>query len=338
MPSASRSPGRAGTFGRSSPGALVAAVVAAVAEPARPLGRPLAAQGGRRAAGRAGALLAADAGTAARDEPRGRVARAPRRLEAAARALPRRGLLAARPLHRGDPGEPARRARPEGQRALDARPAGARASRPGPGRARTRGSPTSRAGSCASSPATAPATKPSAAPRSSRPRGDRGLAACSPTRRAQDGGLRRRPRTRSPEALERVDEARLVGRRAVSCCRSRRTGRVSTPARRSSQRTTRPRRPPTATPPSRETRSSRHARPATAATSSRSPRQDGLPRHGRLRPARRPLRTAAGCSLTWPTANQWVFVRPAPEEDRRRIADLAAVRALGHNPGWCCEG
>ena len=51
-------------------GALVAAVVAAVAEPAGPLGRPLAAQGRRRAAGRAGALLAADAGAAAGDEPR----------------------------------------------------------------------------------------------------------------------------------------------------------------------------------------------------------------------------------------------------------------------------
>ena len=41
--------------------ALVAAVAAAVAEPAGPLGRPLAAQGRRRGAGRAGALLAADA-------------------------------------------------------------------------------------------------------------------------------------------------------------------------------------------------------------------------------------------------------------------------------------
>ena len=81
-----------------------------------------------------------------------------------------------------------------------------------------------------------------------------------------------------------------------SCCRSRRTGRVSTPARRSSQRTTRPMRPPTATPRSRETRSSRHARPATAATSSRS-RPAGRSSAARASSTSSPpLRTAAGCS------------------------------------------
>ena len=57
-----------------------------------------------------------------------------------------------------------------------------RASRPGPGRARTRGSPTSRAGSCASSRATGPATTPSAAPHPSRRRGSPVEAACSRTR------------------------------------------------------------------------------------------------------------------------------------------------------------
>ena len=121
---ASRWPGRAGTCAPLVAGALVAAVVAAVLSPPGRVGRPLAAQGrGRRAApSRRSSPLPAP-GAAAGDEPQRPLARAAR--TARSGYLGRyqdAALLASRPLHRRDAREPARRARPEGARALDARP------------------------------------------------------------------------------------------------------------------------------------------------------------------------------------------------------------------------
>ena len=105
-------------------GALVAAVIAAVlSPPGRSVVHSLRDGCGDRE-GRACAVLRALPGSAAGEKQEWPLACPRGRLEAQPRPLRRRRVLAARPLHRRDASEPARRARPEGRRALDARPPG----------------------------------------------------------------------------------------------------------------------------------------------------------------------------------------------------------------------
>ena len=296
-PSASRSPGRAGTCGRSSP------------RRARRRGRrrPSLSPPGRSVVHSLRKAVGVRAGASRRSSrcpPRAAARDEPRAARGSCSATARSGCsatTATRPGRR-TASSSRRRARTE-LVALDpkgnvrwtlARPA----SRfpPWTGTPRTRGSPTSRAGGCASWPATGPAIEPSAGPRSSRPRGEPGPVASSPTPTGRrtvvydaDAG---RVRTRAREPPTKLAWS---GRAALAVVLAAR-GPASTRAPRSSERTTPPRRPSTATPPSRATRCSRPARPGTAATSFRSHRPDGLPRHRSSSTRSLRLRTAAGCS------------------------------------------
>ena len=91
-------------------------------QPARPRRARLAASGDRRRARRAGALRAPGARAARRGRARRGVGRLGRRLEAPARRLHRRVVVAVRPLRRRRARARARRARARRDGALDARP------------------------------------------------------------------------------------------------------------------------------------------------------------------------------------------------------------------------
>ena len=266
------------------------------------------------------------------------MARSPRRLEAAARALPRRSLLATRPVRRRDAGEPARRARPEGQRPLDARP-----SEPAlPG---LDGDEHGHADRLPLERAAAHRRRRRHRRSSRRPcraRRSRVATGARPRRRllrwAQDGGLRRRPRTRSPKALERVDEARLVRRRpslAVvlappDACLRRLDGRRSGRPIRCDRR---PRRRVRGRRGLRGTRGRRRQQRLLAFV-----RQDGLPRHGPLRPARRLAgRPLAARHLA---DREPVGVRPTARRGRSSASpgSRSSSGARPQSEDWCCEG
>ena len=260
-------------------------------QPTRTGGARLHPRGGGHRARAAGALLAAGAGAAARGVGRRRLGRPGRRLEAAAGRLAGGIVVSVRTVRGGGARERAGSGRAERRRALVARPPAAFASRAGRATGSTRGSRTSAAARCGSSPGTG-----------------RAIACC--------GGTWRRLRRRG--------------------CRARASG--------------------SRTPTGQDARSSSTRTPAASSRTRPAPAPDATIRQrgaasevvaggrvvfrgtGEFRDvARSP--DGRWLLVTWPTADQWVFVRTAGQRKIEAVSGITRQFGGGSFPriaGWCC--